>query len=86
MNLLVDIGNTRIKWASQLDQCLVSTDAIVHRDQEDLSALISRCWQNLEPPARIIVSNVAGQRIEQVLIDWIRDGGESFLSLLGISL
>ncbi len=72
MNLLVDIGNTRIKWASQLDRRLVSTDAIVHRDQEDLSALIGRCWQNLEPPTRIIVSNVAGQRFEQALIDWTR--------------
>jgi type III pantothenate kinase len=51
---------------------LVSTDAIVHRDQKDLSALIGRCWKNLEPPTRIIVSNVAGQRIEQALIDWTR--------------
>jgi type III pantothenate kinase len=72
MNLLVDIGNTRIKWASQLDQRLVSTDAVVHRDQEDLSVLIDRCWLNLEPPARIIVSNVAGEQIEQALIGWVR--------------
>ncbi len=73
MNLLVDVGNTRIKWASQLDRRLVSTDAIVHRDHEDISALIGHCWQNLESPTRIIVSNVAGQRIEQVLTDWTRD-------------
>lgn len=73
MNLLVDVGNTRIKWASQLDRRLVSTDAVVHRDQEDLSALIGRNWQNLESPTRIIVSNVAGRRIEQALISWTRD-------------
>lgn len=72
MNLLVDVGNTRIKWASQLDQHLVSTDAVVHHDHQDISALIDRCWLNLEPPARIIVANVAGQRIEQALIDWVR--------------
>jgi type III pantothenate kinase len=72
MNLLVDVGNTRIKWASQLDQHLILTDAVVHRDHLDLSALMDRCWLNLEPPARIMISNVAGQRIEQALIDWIR--------------
>ena len=72
MNLLIDIGNTRIKWASQINLCLVSTNAVVHRDHQDLPALISRCWQNLEPPAKIIVSNVAGQKIEQVLINWTR--------------
>jgi type III pantothenate kinase len=72
MNLLVDIGNTRIKWASQLDQHLVSTNAVVHRDHEDLPALISCCWQNLDPPAKIIVANVAGQQIEKMLTDWTR--------------
>ena len=68
MNFLVDIGNTRIKWASQQDQQLLSTKAIVHRDHQDLSALIDHCWLNL----RVIVSNVAGEHMEQSLLDWTR--------------
>ena len=72
MNLLVDVGNTRIKWASQLDRCLLSTEAAEHRNHEDLSTLIGRCWLHLEPPGRVIVSNVAGERIEQALINWTR--------------
>ncbi len=84
MNLLVDVGNTRIKWASQLDQRLIFADAVVHRDHQDLSALIDRSWLNLEPPSRIMVSNVAGQRIEQALIDWIRGAWGAVPEFVGV--
>ncbi|HFD12188.1 MAG TPA: type III pantothenate kinase [Crenotrichaceae bacterium] len=70
MNLLIDIGNTRIKWAIQSNQDLVLTGALVHLNHPDLSTLLDQCWQALERPVNVLVSNVAGQHFQHIVAKW----------------
>jgi type III pantothenate kinase len=65
--LAIDCGNTRIKWGSS---CLDARpgaapaghwEALGSLPLESLDGL-EQAWAHLEPPARIVVSNVAGER------------------------
>lgn len=58
MAVLVDIGNTRIKWATLADGRLVNRGSAVHRDA--LDAAIGAFAAALPERARIIAANVAG--------------------------
>jgi type III pantothenate kinase len=61
MAVLVDIGNTRIKWASLERGRLVGRGSAVHRDSPD--AAIAAFEAALPAKPRIVVSNVAGEAI-----------------------
>jgi len=59
MNLLIDSGNSFIKWAQATDgsfiiesQCLTTAVSSLHEK-----------WANCDVPARVIVSNVAGESV-----------------------
>ncbi|HEC27514.1 MAG TPA: type III pantothenate kinase [Gammaproteobacteria bacterium] len=59
MNLLIDSGNSFIKWALTADesfitgsQCLTTAVSSLHEK-----------WANFDVPARVIVSNVAGESV-----------------------
>ena len=56
MILVVDIGNTQVKWATAVG------DAWVTQGQCPLSAIakLSLYWSDLSEPAAIVISNVAG--------------------------
>lgn len=57
MNLLVDIGNTRVKWALAHDRVLVDTGAIAHDAHDD--------WTTALPGTRVetvFVASVAHER------------------------
>ncbi len=70
MKLLIDIGNTRIKWACQQDQRLTMSNAVVHRDRLNLSALMNQFWLNFQAPETILISNVAGEKLGNLITDW----------------
>lgn len=72
MNLLIDIGNTRIKWAAQCNQRLHLVDAFVHRNQKTLSALLDQFWLNLEAPDSILICSVAGQHLNRQITEWCK--------------
>ena len=57
MNLLIDSGNSLIKWA------LVENDAFIAEDRcpTDSVSSLHDLWKNYEIPARVIVANVAGE-------------------------
>lgn len=59
MKLLLDVGNTRIKWAALENGVLHDADQIVHRapPEASIAELLDRC--GLEPE-QVLVSNVAG--------------------------
>ena len=67
--LLVDIGNTRIKW------CVSDSDG---RDEQslfvwheaDLEAELDLHWGSLDKPESIAVSNVAGETVEAIISNW----------------
>ena len=61
MAVLVDIGNTRIKWASLERGRLVDRGSAVHRDSLDEG--VAAFDAALPPKPRIIASNVAGASV-----------------------
>jgi type III pantothenate kinase len=61
MDVLVDVGNTRIKWASLEHGQLVRRGSAVHRDS--LEAAIAALGAALPPAPRIVASNVAGEAV-----------------------
>lgn len=71
MNLLLDIGNSRLKWAWSDGVQLIHHGAAV-RD-EVLFATLAAAWQSLPKPQRIVVANVAGDEFAQCLNGWIND-------------
>jgi type III pantothenate kinase len=61
MILLLDIGNTRIKWAHLEGDVLSSQSAAVHA--EDRIQILERIGEGRPIPQRIVVSNVGGPEI-----------------------
>jgi type III pantothenate kinase len=65
MAVLVDIGNTRIKWATLERGRLVRRGSAVHRDSLDAAAAALDAALPAKP--RLIVANVAGELIAERL-------------------
>lgn len=82
MILLLDIGNTRIKWAQLLGDSLTPQQALAHRGV-DSEAWMKQLFRERFRPARLLVANVAGpgmqalianeaQRLWQVKAEFVR--------------
>jgi type III pantothenate kinase len=69
MNLLIDIGNTRLKWAQLADGMLGQQRALVYQP-ESLSAQLDLAWSALTPPRAIYLVSVAAREITQGVMDW----------------
>lgn len=68
MRLLVDIGNSAVKWTS--DQGLAAGE--VHRsDGVDLRQTLIPLWRGMTPPRRVAISSVRRGESLVVLRDWI---------------
>ncbi len=72
MNLLIDIGNSRIKW------CLYNGvenefgfDGAMLNDKSELPELFYEHWTHLDSPDRVVVSNVSGQKLAEILDAWV---------------
>lgn len=61
MNLLVDIGNTRIKWAQQFASELAMHNGCLYH-KSGLKESLRQCWSELPKPEKVYVSNVGGER------------------------
>lgn len=72
--LLVDIGNTRIKWASLTDSRLGRQRAAVHR-QWGVREFERNVLGSAGTPRRILVSSVAGPRTNRLLVRAARRAG-----------
>lgn len=59
MKLLLDVGNSRIKWVTEVDGELRDADELVHDSEPaaSIAVLLDRCLSN---PDRVLASNVAG--------------------------
>lgn len=62
LTLLVDIGNSRIKWATDRSGTLARKGAIEH-SQTEVNKALEEQWGRLNPPQRMVISNVAGERV-----------------------
>lgn len=59
MMLLVDAGNTRVKWCL-LDGGETSDTGWVSHRHDDVAAVTRDAWKAIAPPCAVLVSNVAG--------------------------
>jgi type III pantothenate kinase len=67
--LLVDLGNTNLKWARWRGGQLGPVAAVGHRDRP-LPVLLQERWQEEPAPGRMLVSNVAGPEAAEALRRW----------------
>ena len=71
MTLLVDIGNSRLKWARSKAGKLEAGQSIVHADG-DLPAQLDAAWGALGAPRRVLACSVAGEHVDQQLVQWVQ--------------
>lgn len=62
MILLLDIGNTRIKWAQALNGALTPQQSLLHRDVA-VQTWSKQLFRERFRPARLLVANVAGEEM-----------------------
>jgi type III pantothenate kinase len=70
-NLLIDLGNTRLKWAVYDGQLPLRSVVMSHRGQ-DLAASLSAAWANLPRPGRVQLASVAEPSITNALSQWLQ--------------
>lgn len=71
MMLLVDVGNTTVKWGLYEAGEFIAADWIVHRDY-NLTEQLTRFWTSLHPPDEVCIANVAGEQMANALSAWTR--------------
>ncbi len=67
-DLLIDVGNSRLKWAFSQAGKLSAHGSAEHAGLVPVEA--AQAWLADEPPARIIAANVAGEVCGQLLAEW----------------
>ena len=67
--LLLDVGNTSIKWAICEHQVMEATGRFQHQGG-DFEMLAGAAWRDLQTPARVVVANVAGSVMQNTLSSW----------------
>jgi type III pantothenate kinase len=69
MNILVDIGNSRVKWAV-IQAGRIGESQHFARTKSGIKASLNAEWKTLEDVEAIFVSNVAGEKIATQLTEW----------------
>jgi type III pantothenate kinase len=68
MILLVDLGNSRLKWACRAPG-VWDTGAVSHR-QRDMAQVLDEAWRGLAGPEKIVMASVAGADARSALETW----------------
>lgn len=71
MNLLIDLGNSRLKWA-QHAAGLWRTDAILLDSEKNIESLFDKAWGKIAKPQRVIACSVSGPERLNALEQWAR--------------
>ena len=66
MILVIDVGNTRLKWAWLTSTGLSDQQAVVHRDAKP-GIWTTALFESGQRPSRVLVSNVAGPAMAKTL-------------------
>ncbi len=89
--LLIDIGNTNLKWCWLEGGVLSETYSMSHKGMVSDESIESY-WQNEKPPNRVLIACVAREMIQIQLVNWIRENWKvsaesirSQASLLGVT-
>ncbi len=67
--LLLDIGNTYLKWALLSGERRTETRRI-HYQRRPVDDALSRCWGELIPPGRILAASVGADPINAAIASW----------------
>lgn len=70
MILLLDVGNSYLKWCSH--EGLLRDEIFREAYGADTSGWMNRCWKNLEQPASVWISSVADENVNAEISRWIR--------------
>jgi type III pantothenate kinase len=70
MNLAIDAGNSRVKWGWHDGTSWASVASVSLIEFAASSDHINPFSVTHENPARIVISNVAGEGAQQLLINW----------------
>lgn len=68
--LTIDIGNTYIKWAVWNEAGISQTGSCEYSKQEPEN--VFAMWEDTRPEKRVIVACVAGESVENALINWMQ--------------
>ncbi len=66
MNLLIDLGNTRLKWAWSSNHVLQDISGVRHRG-EDFLSILQKNFSLERPPNAVTIASVAGPEKEKIL-------------------
>lgn len=66
MNLVIDVGNTRLKWAWVTSAGLSDQKAVVHKDAKP-ALWTAALFDAGHKPERVLIANVAGERMAKML-------------------
>ena len=69
MKLLVDIGNSRVKWAI-LDTAGLGESQSFERTKTGIKTALNKAWKNLSGINAVFVANVGGEKLHQQLSEW----------------
>lgn len=70
MKLVIDAGNSRIKWATSDKEIFEFGGAHTYKNREFVE-LANEVWGNLEKPSGVYIANVAGLGLAQQLTLWV---------------
>jgi type III pantothenate kinase len=71
MNLLIDLGNSRLKWA-QYGSELWHADAALLGNERNIESLFGKAWGKIAKPQRVIVCSVSSPERLTALEQWAR--------------
>ena len=71
MKLLLDVGNTAVKWAAAESNRFTRQGGFMHRDGA-FGRLANLAWSGLETPAAVVAVNVAGEGVAASIADYVR--------------
>lgn len=69
MNLLIDIGNSRIKWCFEQNGIIQTSFAINYKKNSFIKTLENSWVQVDKPPQKIAISSVTAQQISEQIIE-----------------
>ena len=70
--LLIDAGNTNLKW-SWLDGGVISAPGAASHRVSSIDSIARRHWGDHDPPARVFAANVSGREVESALETWTHE-------------
>jgi len=70
MILLLDAGNTSVKWGLCEGGNIVTSGSFIHRGN-NINDLADQSWPVLQTPAGVYIANVAGKELGRRLSNWI---------------